>query len=110
MDDGQGFCKVGALFLDRAKEDTAVARSKYSEVKISEMIFYWNLIATKSQGVAPKSFKCSSVKKLLVLGIVPEVPENHPNMETLLGELNMEAVEFSVSADVKMRQYFIEDF
>ena len=40
MDDGQGFCKVGALFLDRAKEDTAVARSKYSEVKISEMIFY----------------------------------------------------------------------
>ena len=45
------------------------------------------------------------MKKLLVLGIIPEVPENHPNMETLLGELSMEAVEFSVSADVKMCKY-----
>ena len=39
MDDGQGFCKVGVLFLDKDKEDTATGRSKYSEVKISEKIF-----------------------------------------------------------------------
>ena len=42
---------------------------------------------------------------MLVLGIVPEVPENHPNMNTLLQELNMEAIEFSLSADVKMCMY-----
>jgi hypothetical protein len=47
------------------------------------------------------------VKKLLVLGIVPQVPENHANMETLLEQLNMEAVEFSVSADVKMCKYLV---
>ena len=84
IDDGQGFCKVGALFVDREKEENKLVRSKYSE------------------GFAPKSFKPSSVKKLLVLGIIPEVPENHPNMETLLGELKMEAIEFSVSTDIKM--------
>ena len=52
--------------------------------------------------MASKSFKNSSVKKLMLLAVVPQVPENHPNMEVILGELNMESVEFSVSADVKM--------
>ena len=46
-----------------------------------------------------KSFKNSSVKKLMLLAVVPQVPENYPNMEAILGELNMESVEFSVSAD-----------
>ena len=38
----------------------------------------------------------------MLLAVVPQVPENHPNMEAILGELDMESVEFSVSADVKM--------
>ena len=33
--------------------------------------------------------------------MVPNIPENHPNMQALLSELKMEAVEFSVCADVK---------
>jgi hypothetical protein len=33
MDDGQGFCKVGALFLDKTSDATKTGRSKYSEVK-----------------------------------------------------------------------------
>ena len=37
-----------------------------------------------------------------MLAVVPDIPENHPNMEALLNELNMEAVQFSVTADIKM--------
>ena len=34
MDDGQGFCKIGVLFLDKANEEVPTGRSKYSEVNI----------------------------------------------------------------------------
>ena len=33
MDDGQGFCKIAAVFLDTDAEDESTGRSKYSEVK-----------------------------------------------------------------------------
>ena len=84
MDDGQGFCKIAAVFLDTGDDLGTQGRAKYSD------------------GVAPKNFKNSSVKKLMILAVVPNVPENHPNMQAILSELNMQAVEFSVSADVKM--------
>ena len=42
----------------------------------------------------------------MLLAVVPKIPENHPNMAAILSELNMEAVEFSVSADVKMCKQF----
>ena len=49
--------------------------------------------------------KLSSVKRLLVLGIVQNVPENYFNVKTILNQLNLEALEFTVSADIKMRKY-----
>ena len=45
------------------------------------------------------------MKKLLILGAVPSVPENYFNVKTILQQLNMEALEFTVAADVKMRMY-----
>ena len=57
------------------------------------------------QGVAAKVFKDSSVKKLLLVSVYPEVPEVHINMKKILEELRIEAVEFLVSADIKMRKF-----
>ena len=38
--------------------------------------------------------------------MVPESPENYFNVKVILEQLNIEALEFSVSADVKMRKIF----
>ena len=42
------------------------------------------------------------MKKLIILAAVPNVPENYANVKLILNELNMEALEFTYSADVKM--------
>ena len=55
--------------------------------------------------MAAKNFKSSSVKKLLIVIIYPEVPEVHSNLKKILGDLQIEAVDFLVSADIKMRKY-----
>ena len=55
------------------------------------------------KGVAAKQNKLSSVKKMMVLGAVPNIPENYPNVKLILDELNMEAIEFTMSLDIKMR-------
>ena len=59
------------------------------------------------QGIAAKQSKDSSVKKLLVVGAAPAVPENYFNVKTILEELDIEALEFTVSADIKLRKYNI---
>ena len=62
---------------------------------------------TLFQGVAAKGTKLSSVKKTLVLAAVPDIPENYQNVSKILQELNMEAVEFTMSVDIKMRKFVI---
>ena len=57
------------------------------------------------QGVASKDFKSSSVKKLFILSVYPQVPEVHINLKNILEELNIEAIDFLVSADIKMRKF-----
>ena len=52
--------------------------------------------------MAAKDFKNSSVKKLLVLSVYEGVPEVHGNLKMILEDLNIEAIEFLVSADIKM--------
>ena len=84
FDGGQGILKIGFTVTERNETVTPTERSKYSD------------------GVAPKSAKSSSVKKLLVLGAVPDVPENYSNVKTILDQLNIEAIQFTVSADIKM--------
>ena len=59
------------------------------------------------QGVFAKSFKDSFVKKLLVLSALPDVPEDYSNLKQMLDQLDIEAIEFTVSADIKMSTYFI---
>ena len=55
--------------------------------------------------MAPKTCKLSSVKKLIVLGAVAEVPENYVNVKVILDQLNIEALEFTMSSDIKMRKF-----
>ena len=57
--------------------------------------------------MAAKDFKNSSVKKLLLLSVYPEVPEVHDNLKKILEDLNIEAIDFLVSADIKMRKLLI---
>ena len=87
LDDGQKFLKICATIQSniRAEDDLPEKfRSSYS------------------QGVCSKNFKDSSVKKLLILSAWPDVPESHSNLKKMLDQLNIEAIEFSVSADTKM--------
>ena len=49
--------------------------------------------------------KSSSVKKLIVLGAVANVPENYFNVKFILDQLNVEALEFTMSADIKMCKF-----
>ena len=73
---------------------------KYSDLFKSQW-FHINL-----QGVAPKQSKDSSVKKLFIIGVVPEAPENHYNVKAILDKVDIETLEFTVSADVKMRKNY----
>ena len=57
--------------------------------------------------MAPKQSKDSSVKKLFIIGTLPEAPENHFNVKSMLDKVDIETVEFTVSADVKMRKNYI---
>ena len=42
------------------------------------------------------------MKKLLLIGAVPQAPENYSNIKTILEELDIGALEFTISADVKL--------
>ena len=50
----------------------------------------------------PKNFKDTSVKKLLLPSIYPDILEVHSNLYKILEDLGVEAVEFLVCADIKM--------
>ena len=60
-----------------------------------------------SQGVASKQAKDSSVKKLLLIGVLPEYPENYSNVKLMLEKLNITDSEFMFSADLKMCKLII---
>ena len=57
------------------------------------------------QGVAPKGSKNTSVKKLIVIGAVADVQENYANVKVILDQLNIEALEFTMTADIKMCKF-----
>ena len=87
LDDGQKFLKICATIQSNIKAEDDLPEKFRS---------------TYSQGVCSKNFKDSSVKKLLILSAWPDVPENHSNIKKMLDKLDVEAIEFSVSADTKM--------
>ena len=47
------------------------------------------------------------MKKLLLLGVVPGIPENYFNVQAILSSLNIEAIEFTAAADIKMCKFKI---
>ena len=67
IDSGEDFLKICCNVIDKTKDVDAgpAKRAKYS------------------QGVAPKSFKDTSVNKLLVLVMTPEKHESHDNINIL---------------------------
>ena len=85
VDDGQGLLKIMLSVKEKHTEDTQAAtkKSKYEE------------------GFAPKDFKYSGVKKLILLLVAPS-SESYENMSALLGELGMDAVDFGFCCDLKM--------
>ena len=54
------------------------------------------------QGIAVKQAKNSSVKKLILLAAVPDVPETYFNIKSILDNLDLETVEFTGAVDLKM--------
>ena len=47
------------------------------------------------------------MKKLLVVGAVPDAAENYFNVKTMLDKVDIEALEFTVAAVIKMCEYRI---
>ena len=45
------------------------------------------------------------MNKLILLGVVPSIPENYHNVKTIMDNLNLEAIEFTAAADLKMCKY-----
>ena len=102
FDSGQGILKIAMTVTERSQDTQNRGRAKYSEV--SHCFILSNVYNTCLKGVAAKVNKLSSVKKMFVLGAVPDIPENYPNVKAILDELSMEAVEFTMSLDIKMRK------
>ena len=84
IDDGQGLLKI----MLSLKEDEPEPVVKNKKMKYSE-------------GFAPKDFKLSGVKKLVLLLVSPTT-ERYDNMSTLLSLLGIEALDFGNSDDIKM--------
>ena len=42
------------------------------------------------------------MKKLILLAVYPNVPECHENISTILSDLGIEAIDFGITADLKM--------
>ena len=61
------------------------------------------------QGIAAKQAKNSSVKKLILLAAVPDVPETYFNIKSILDNLDLETVEFTGSVDLKMCKLYLLD-
>ena len=74
LDDGQGFNKIAFTLIEKEKDEKD-GRSR------------------RSEGLFPRSFKSSGVKKLFLAAVVPGVPENHHNQKVLLKALGIERLE-----------------
>ena len=55
--------------------------------------------------MAAKQVKISGFKKLLIVGAMPHAAENYHYVKAILDQLEIDALEFTVAADVKMCKY-----
>ena len=63
--------------------------------------------STYVDGVAAKEAKLSSVKKVLMLGLVPDCQENYSNVRTLLQKIDLSGLDVSFSVDLKLALYLV---
>ena len=63
--------------------------------------------AKYGEGVAPKEAKLSSVKKVLMLALVPDCQENYHNVKALLQKLDFTGLDVSFSVDLKLALYLV---
>ena len=88
LDGGGGFFKITINIIDKERE------VKSPTQKSSRRLF--------SQGVAPETQKDSSVKKLFIIALVPDIPESYENMKVLFNELKLDRVKCVVATDLKL--------
>ena len=86
LDDGQGLLKIMEIIKekDSVLETEDKKRSRYTD------------------GVCQKSSKLSSVKKMFVVGLVPNIQELYFNVKSMLDEIRLEGINFSFCADIKI--------
>jgi hypothetical protein len=86
IDGGGGFMKVclNLLSVTEHSSDQPGSRGSYA------------------QGACSSIFRDSSVKKLILLAIVPEVAESYGNLETILQLLNLDGFNFALAVDMKL--------
>ena len=59
------------------------------------------------QGIGSKQAKLSSVKKLLILAVVLDTPENYDSIKLILDSLNIQGVEYTTQADIKLLRILV---
>ena len=69
---------------------------------------FYNSQASERIGNIHVAIPHSLVKKLELLVVFPDVCDYHENVKTILDKLEVDAVEFSVSADIKMRELIMK--
>ena len=57
---------------------------------------------SKCDGYACKSFKDSSVHKIIILAILPSLNEKYHNLRIILDKLNISSLDYTVSEDLKV--------
>ena len=68
-------------------------------------MFLYIKTKNKFQQKTDSGAKLSSVKRLLLLAMIQNVPEKYENVAEILSQLKLEGLNFSVSADIKMCMY-----
>ena len=85
FDDGQGMLKVMEIVKNlEPEQEMDKKRSKYAD------------------GVCTRTSKLSSVKKMFVVGLVPQVQELYPNVRLMMEELKLDGIEYGLCADIKI--------
>ena len=85
LDDGQGMLKVGFTLQEVTEEGDDE-----------------NNVQPGQKAVGGRNKKDSGVKKLILLAVYPNVPECHENISNILSDLGIDAIDFGITADLKM--------
>ena len=55
-----------------------------------------------SEGAFSRASKCGSVKKLMIIAICEDIPENYMNLKSILGIMDLDKVSFINALDMKL--------